>query len=97
MPKVTWALHRARREGRSRPRALADGKRHAAASPRWRCRPCASCPTRASAATAGSKVIGWTLPIDDTHFRIYTAGRVREKGVFLPKRRRRRTGKRWRS
>ena len=29
--------------------------------------------------------IGWTLPIDDTHYRIYTAGRVREKGVFLPK------------
>ena len=29
--------------------------------------------------------IGWTLPVDDTHYRIYTAGRVREKGVFLPK------------
>jgi nitrite reductase/ring-hydroxylating ferredoxin subunit len=29
--------------------------------------------------------IGWTLPIDDTHYRIYTAGRVREKGVFLPR------------
>jgi hypothetical protein len=29
--------------------------------------------------------IGWTLPIDDTHYRIYTAGRVREKGLFLPK------------
>jgi hypothetical protein len=29
--------------------------------------------------------IGWTLPIDDTHYRIYTAGRVREKGAFLPK------------
>ncbi len=24
--------------------------------------------------------IGWTLPIDDTHYRIYVAGRVREKG-----------------
>ena len=24
--------------------------------------------------------IGWVLPIDDTHFRIYTVGRVREKG-----------------
>ena len=32
--------------------------------------------------------IGWTLPIDDTHYRIYTAGRVRDKGVFLPQRRR---------
>jgi len=29
--------------------------------------------------------IGWTVPIDDTHYRIYTAGRVREKGVFLPR------------
>jgi phenylpropionate dioxygenase-like ring-hydroxylating dioxygenase large terminal subunit len=29
--------------------------------------------------------IGWTLPMDDTHYRIYTAGRVREKGVFLPR------------
>jgi hypothetical protein len=26
--------------------------------------------------------IGWVLPIDDTHFRIYTAGRVREKGAL---------------
>jgi hypothetical protein len=25
------------------------------------------------------------LPIDDTHYRIYTAARVAEKGVFLPK------------
>jgi hypothetical protein len=25
------------------------------------------------------------LPIDDTHYRIYTAGRVRERGVFLPR------------
>jgi hypothetical protein len=24
--------------------------------------------------------LGWTLPIDDTHYRIYTAGRVRERG-----------------
>ena len=29
--------------------------------------------------------IGWTIPIDDTHYRIYTAGRVREKGVLLPR------------
>ena len=29
--------------------------------------------------------IGWTLPIDDTHYRIYTVGRVREKGVILPR------------
>ncbi len=29
--------------------------------------------------------LGWTLPVDDTHYRIYTAGRVRERGVFLPR------------
>jgi nitrite reductase/ring-hydroxylating ferredoxin subunit len=29
--------------------------------------------------------IGWTIPIDDTHYRIYTAGRVTQKGVMLPK------------
>jgi len=31
------------------------------------------------------EALGWVLPIDDTHYRIYTAGRVREKGVFLPR------------
>ena len=31
------------------------------------------------------ELIGWTLPIDDTHYRIYTVGRVREKGIFLPR------------
>ena len=31
------------------------------------------------------ETIGWTIPIDDTHYRIYTAGRVAEKGVMLPK------------
>ena len=30
------------------------------------------------------ETIGWTVPIDDTHYRIYTAGRVTEKGVMLP-------------
>ena len=29
------------------------------------------------------ELIGWVLPIDDTHYRVYTAGRVREKGAFL--------------
>jgi nitrite reductase/ring-hydroxylating ferredoxin subunit len=29
--------------------------------------------------------IGWTIPVDDTHYRIYTAGRVKEKGVLLPR------------
>ncbi len=39
--------------------------------------------------------IGWTIPIDDTHYRIYTAGRVKEKGVFLPKGVGAATGRRW--
>jgi len=39
--------------------------------------------------------IGWTLPIDDTHYRIYTAGRVTERGA-LGKVRSRPGGKRWR-
>ena len=30
------------------------------------------------------ETIGWTIPIDDTHYRIYTAGRVTQKGVMLP-------------
>ena len=38
--------------------------------------------------------IGWTLPIDDTHYRIYVAGRVREKGE-LTKFRSRYNGKSW--
>ena len=39
--------------------------------------------------------LGWTLPIDDTHYRIYTAGRVKEKGVFLPKGFGAATGRKW--
>ena len=38
--------------------------------------------------------IGWTLPIDDTHFRIYAAGRVRKKGE-LRRMRSRQGGKLW--
>ncbi|MBI3197179.1 MAG: aromatic ring-hydroxylating dioxygenase subunit alpha [Rhodospirillales bacterium] len=38
--------------------------------------------------------IGWTLPIDDTHYRIYVAGRVREKGE-LAKFKSRYNGKTW--
>jgi len=38
--------------------------------------------------------IGWTLPIDDTHYRIYVAGRVKEKGE-LGKFRSRYNGKTW--
>jgi hypothetical protein len=38
--------------------------------------------------------IGWTLPIDDTHFRIYVAGRVTEPGE-LGRFRSRMNGKLW--
>jgi phenylpropionate dioxygenase-like ring-hydroxylating dioxygenase large terminal subunit len=38
--------------------------------------------------------IGWTLPIDDTHYRIYVAGRVREQGE-LGKFKSRYNGKTW--
>ena len=38
--------------------------------------------------------LGWVLPIDDTHYRIYTAGRVTERGA-LQKIRSRQGGKRW--
>lgn len=38
--------------------------------------------------------IGWTLPIDDTHYRIYVAGRVREKGE-LKKFKSKYNGKTW--
>ncbi len=38
--------------------------------------------------------LGWVLPIDDDHFRIYVAGRVREKGE-LHKMRSRLNGKLW--
>ncbi len=38
--------------------------------------------------------IGWVLPIDDTHFRIYVAGRVTERGA-LSKMRSRQGGKLW--
>jgi phenylpropionate dioxygenase-like ring-hydroxylating dioxygenase large terminal subunit len=38
--------------------------------------------------------IGWTLPIDDTHYRIYVAGRVREKGE-LARFKSRYNGKSW--
>ncbi len=39
-------------------------------------------------------LIGWVLPIDDTHFRIYTAGRVSEPGA-LSRIRSRMNGKAW--
>ena len=38
--------------------------------------------------------LGWVLPIDDTHYRIYTAGRVTERGA-LQNIRSKQGGKRW--
>lgn len=40
------------------------------------------------------EAVGWVLPIDDTHFRIYVAGRVREAGE-LGRQRSRFNGKLW--
>ena len=42
----------------------------------------------------GRRIPGWTLPIDDTHFRIYVAGKVRTKGELGAKRSRM-NGKLW--
>jgi hypothetical protein len=42
----------------------------------------------------GVESIGWILPTDDTHFRIYVAGRVREKGE-LGRSRSKMNGKLW--
>jgi hypothetical protein len=42
----------------------------------------------------GIESLGWTLPIDDTHFRIYVAGKVRSKGELGAKRSRM-NGKLW--
>ena len=41
------------------------------------------------------ETIGWTIPIDDTHYRIYTAGRVAQKGVMLPRGKDAATLRRW--
>jgi phenylpropionate dioxygenase-like ring-hydroxylating dioxygenase large terminal subunit len=41
------------------------------------------------------ETIGWTIPIDDTHYRIYTAGRVTQKGVMLPRAKDAPTVRRW--
>src|SRR5262249_50573992 len=43
---------------------------------------------------AGVESLGWTLPIDDTHFRIYVAGKVRTRGE-LGSKRSRMNGKLW--
>ena len=42
----------------------------------------------------GVESLGWILPIDDTHFRIYVAGKVRSRGE-LGRKRSRMNGKLW--
>ena len=80
MPKVTLGLHGARREGCSRCARWKTARVH----PARRRRPC--CPTLRVvpnprvAQLRRVESIGWVLPIDDTHYRIYVAGRVRETG-----------------
>jgi hypothetical protein len=49
------------------------------ASPRRRCRRFGSC--RAASGSFGPvESIGWVLPIDDFHFRVYVAGRLKQPG-----------------
>src|SRR5207248_10968943 len=43
---------------------------------------------------ANVESLGWILPIDNTHFRIYVAGRVKERGE-LGRKRSRMNGKLW--
>ena len=79
MPQVEWsATERGVRVEQLARRSTTAGA--CAASPRRRCRRCASCRARASAGSAPVESIGWVLPIDDTHFRIYVAGRVEQPG-----------------
>src|SRR4029077_11731990 len=53
-------------------------------------------PTRSAGGSGCVEGRGGPRPIDDGHYRIYTAGRVREKGVFLPKGAGAATGRKWR-
>jgi phenylpropionate dioxygenase-like ring-hydroxylating dioxygenase large terminal subunit len=93
MPKVRWeyteigvATHSARR--------LEDGRIHfrisEAVLPTLRI-----IPNPRVAQYSRVESIGWILPIDDTHFRIYVAGRVKEKGE-LGRSRSKMNGKLWR-
>ena len=92
MPKVRWeysdigvTTHSARK--------LEDGRIHYRASeavmPTLRV-----IPNPRVAQYCRVEAIGWILPIDDTHFRIYVAGRVKEKGE-MGKGRSRMNGKLW--
>ena len=78
MPEVTWAITERGVKAVS-DRRLPDGTVHHRVSeavvPTLRV-----IPNPRVAQYARVESIGWVLPIDDTHFRIYTAGRVRRPG-----------------
>jgi phenylpropionate dioxygenase-like ring-hydroxylating dioxygenase large terminal subunit len=92
MPKVRWDLSPISVKTVSL-RELDDGRVHyritEAALPTLRV-----VPNPRVAQYSRVESLGWTLPIDDTHFRIYVAGRVKEKGE-LAKKRSRMNGKLW--
>jgi phenylpropionate dioxygenase-like ring-hydroxylating dioxygenase large terminal subunit len=92
MPKVRWDLSPVSVKTVS-VRELDDGRVHyritEAALPTLRV-----VPNPRVAQYSRVESLGWTLPIDDTHFRIYVAGRVKEKGE-LGKKRSRMNGKLW--
>ena len=78
MPEVTWAITERGVKAVS-DRRLPDGTVHHRVSeavvPTLRV-----IPDPRVAQYARVESLGWVLPIDDTHFRIYTAGRVRRPG-----------------
>ena len=92
MPKVKWEItpHGVKTISA---RVLDDGRVHyrvtEAALPTLRV-----IPNPRVAQYARVESLGWMLPIDDTHFRIYVAGRVKEKGD-LGRMRSRLNGKLW--
>jgi nitrite reductase/ring-hydroxylating ferredoxin subunit len=92
MPEVTWAITERGVKAVS-DRRLPDGTVHhrisEAVVPTLRV-----IPNPRVAQYARVESIGWVLPIDDTHFRIYTAGRVRRPGE-LASVRSRLNGKLW--
>jgi phenylpropionate dioxygenase-like ring-hydroxylating dioxygenase large terminal subunit len=92
MPKVRWELEPTGVKTIS-VRELDDGRVHyritEAALPTLRV-----VPNPRVAEYCGVESLGWVLPIDDTHFRIYVAGRVKAKGD-LAKKRSRMNGKLW--
>jgi len=92
MPKVRWVLDEAGVKILSA-RDLGDGTVHYRISAAMLAT-LRVVPNPRVAQYARVESIGWVLPIDDTHFRIYVAGRVREKGG-LQKIRSRMNGKLW--